>query len=85
MSGEYKKLYRSRKERIIAGVCGGLGEYFGIDPTLFRLLFIVAALFGGPGLIAYLLFLIIVPEEPVEQSVTSVETTEDETQEEETS
>lgn len=85
MSGEYKKLYRSRKERMIAGVCGGLGEYFGIDPTLFRLLFIVAALFGGPGLIAYLLFLIIVHEEPVEQSITPVETTEDETQEEETS
>ena len=60
----YKKLYRSRHDRMIGGVCGGLGEYFAIDPTLVRLLFVFAALAGGPGLIAYLIMLIVVPEEP---------------------
>lgn len=65
MSADYRKLYRSRKERMIAGVAGGLGEYFGIDPTLMRILFVVAALFGGPGIIAYLIMMIIVPEEPL--------------------
>ncbi len=68
MSTPYKKLYRSRRERMIGGVCGGLGEYFGIDPTLVRVLFVVAALFGGPGILAYLILLIIVPEEPMNQS-----------------
>jgi phage shock protein C len=64
MSAEYRKLYRSHKERMIAGVCGGLGEYFGIDPTLVRLLFVVATLFGGPmGPLAYLIFMIVVPNE----------------------
>jgi phage shock protein C len=67
MAENYKRLYRSRKERMIAGVCGGVGEYFGIDPTLVRLLFVVAALFGGPGLLLYLLMMIVVPEEPLEQ------------------
>ena len=81
MSTDIKKLYRSRDERMIAGVCGGLGEYFGIDPTLFRLLFIVAALFGGPGIIAYLIFLIIVPQEPLEESQAPVEVIETESQE----
>jgi phage shock protein C len=67
MSAEYRKLYRSRSERMIGGVCGGIGEYFGIDPTLVRLLFVVATLFGGPaGPVAYLIFLIVVPEMPVE-------------------
>jgi len=65
MSNEYRKLYRSRKERMIAGVCGGIGIYFGIDPTLVRLLFIVGALLGGPGLLAYLILLIVVPDEPL--------------------
>lgn len=64
MSAEYRKLYRSRKERMIAGVCGGLGDYFDIDPTLVRLLFVVATLFGGPmGPLAYLIFMIVVPNE----------------------
>ena len=58
-----KKLYRSEKDRMIGGVCGGLGEYFGIDPTIVRLLFVFFALAGGPGLIAYIIFLIVVPDE----------------------
>jgi phage shock protein C len=65
MSDEYKRLYRSRKNRMIAGVCGGLGEYFNIDPTLIRLAFVAAVLFGvGGGVLAYLIMMILVPEEP---------------------
>ncbi|HLA98251.1 MAG TPA: PspC domain-containing protein [Anaerolineales bacterium] len=73
MTTEYKRLYRSTKERMIAGVCGGLAEYFGIDPTLVRLLFVLAALAGGPGLLAYLIMLIVVPEEPVEEAESAVD------------
>ncbi len=64
MPSEIRRLYRSRTERMIGGVCGGLGVYFDMDPTLIRVLFVVLTLAGGPGLIAYLLLLIIVPIEP---------------------
>lgn len=57
-----KKLFRSRNDRMIAGVCGGIGQYFGIDPTLVRLLAVLLA-FTGSGLLAYLVCAIIVPEE----------------------
>ncbi len=59
-----RKLYRSRTNRKLAGVCGGLAHYFNTDATLIRALFIVLALLGGPGLLIYLLMWIIVPEEP---------------------
>jgi len=65
MSGDYKRLYRARDERMIAGVCGGIAKYFNVDPTLARLLFVLAAAAGGPGLLAYIILAIIVPEEPV--------------------
>lgn len=57
-----KKLYRSRNQRMICGVCGGIGEYFNIDPTIIRL---VWALFGltGSGLLVYIVAAIIIPEE----------------------
>jgi phage shock protein PspC (stress-responsive transcriptional regulator) len=60
----YRRLYKSRYDRVIAGVAGGLAEYFDLDPTLVRLLFVIAALFGGSGLIAYLVALIVIPEAP---------------------
>lgn len=60
-----KRLYRSRKERMVAGVCGGLAEYFDIDPTIVRLVFVLLALAGGPGLVIYIVMAIVVPEEPV--------------------
>jgi phage shock protein C len=60
-----KRLYRSDDERIIAGVCGGIGEYFDIDPTIIRLLWVVFILAGGSGIIAYILAWIIVPERPL--------------------
>jgi phage shock protein C len=78
MSGEYKRLFRSRKERMIAGVCGGIGEYFGIDPTIVRLLFVLGILMGGPGLLAYLILMIVVPEEPLDVESSSPDTTEGE-------
>ena len=58
-----KRLYRSKTNRQIAGVCGGLAEYFNIDPTIVRILFVVGTLLGGPGLILYIILAIIVPEE----------------------
>ena len=58
-----RKLYRSRTNRKLAGVCGGLAQYFNTDPTLIRVLFVVLALLGGPGLVIYLLMWILVPEE----------------------
>jgi len=58
-----KKLYRSRKNRVIAGVCGGLGEYFNIDPVLIRLLWVLATLIYGAGIFAYILAWIIIPEQ----------------------
>jgi phage shock protein C len=59
---------------MISGVCGGLGEYFGIDPTLIRILFIVASFLGfGSAIIIYLILLIVVPEEPLPVPGTSIE------------
>jgi phage shock protein C len=65
MSAQYKKLYRSRENRMLGGVCGGLGEYFDIDPTLVRLLFVFGAFLGIPGalVLIYLVMLIMVPQE----------------------
>lgn len=58
-----KKLYRSSTDKKIAGVCGGLGEYFNIDPTLVRLGAVVLGLCGG-GLLAYIVAAVIIPEAP---------------------
>ncbi len=57
-----RRLYRSNTNRILAGVCGGLGEYFGIDPTIVRLLWVLFCLAGGSGVLGYLIALIIIPE-----------------------
>jgi phage shock protein C len=60
-----RRLYRSRTNRKLAGVCGGLAQYFNTDATLIRVLFVVLALLGGPGLVIYLVLWIVVPEEPL--------------------
>lgn len=60
----YKKLYRSRKEKMIAGVCGGLAEYFGVDPTWIRLAFALCFFLAGSALFIYLVMWIIVPLQP---------------------
>lgn len=57
-----KKLIRSSAGRMVAGVCGGLGDYFDIDPTLFRIAFVITAIFGGAGILVYVVLWIIVPE-----------------------
>lgn len=60
-----KRLYRSRKDRKIAGVCGGIAEYFGVDPTIIRVIAVLLLLPGGaPGLLPYIILWIIVPENP---------------------
>ncbi|HLM23141.1 MAG TPA: PspC domain-containing protein [Propionibacteriaceae bacterium] len=59
---ESRKLYRSRNQRMVAGVCGGLADYFNIDATVIRVLFLVLAVFGGTGLVVYLVMWIIVPD-----------------------
>jgi len=56
-------LLRSKENRIIAGVCGGLGEFFKIDPTVIRIIFILITLFGGSGGLLYLILWLIVPSE----------------------
>jgi len=58
-----KKLTRSKKDRMIAGICGGLGEYFKIDPVIVRLIFVLLAISGGVGIVGYILLWVVVPEE----------------------
>lgn len=60
------KLYRSRHDRILAGVCGGLGAYFNVDPLVFRAVFLVLVFGGGAGVLLYILLAIIIPNEPGE-------------------
>jgi len=59
-----RRLFRSNRDRVVAGVCGGLGEYFAIDPVWFRVGFVVLALGGGSGVLIYLLMWLIVAPEP---------------------
>lgn len=58
-----KKLTRSRSDKMLFGVAGGLANYLNLDPTLVRLLFVVLTLMGGPGLIIYIVLAIVMPEE----------------------
>lgn len=61
---EHKKLYRSRTNRMVCGVCGGIAEYFNIDPTIVRLALILVACFSwGSGLIAYFIAAVVIPDE----------------------
>jgi phage shock protein C len=60
-----QKLMRSRSDRKIAGVCSGFAEYFDIDVTVVRVVWLIVALFGGGGILAYIIAWIVIPEEPV--------------------
>lgn len=62
-----KRLYRSRINKILAGICGGIGEYLNIDPTIVRVLWILFSLMGGSGVIAYLLCLFVIPQDNTNQ------------------
>ena len=59
---EPRKLYRSETQRMVAGVCGGLAEYFNIDARVMRVLFLILAVFGGSGIVIYLVMWILVPD-----------------------
>jgi phage shock protein C len=65
MNDSPKRLYRSRTERRIAGVCGGLANYLNFDPTLVRLLFVLGLLLVGGTLWVYLILMVVIPEEPL--------------------
>ncbi|MBC7217052.1 MAG: PspC domain-containing protein [Candidatus Caldatribacterium sp.] len=62
-----KRLYRSRKERILGGVCGGIAEYFGLDPALVRIVAVLLILVGGGAILAYIIAWILIPEGPKEE------------------
>lgn len=57
-----KKLYKSSVNRMLSGVCGGIAEYFNIDPTLVRLVWVIITLMGGAGILAYIIAAIIIPD-----------------------
>lgn len=59
-----KKLYRSRTDQKIAGVCGGFAKFLGIDPTIIRLLWALACICLGTGLLAYIVCALVIPDEP---------------------
>lgn len=61
-----KKLTRSRDDRMIAGVCGGLAEYFQVDPTLVRIIYVIGSLLSAafPGTLAYIILWVVMPDEP---------------------
>jgi len=62
-----KRLYRSRDDRMIGGVCAGLGKYLNFDPTVVRLIFVLGAFFGlGSLVVVYLILLLVIPEEPMD-------------------
>lgn len=76
MDDEVKKLYRSKDDRWLGGVCGGLAKYFNVDPTVIRVLFILFALAIGGGILAYIIMWIVIPEEPDGLTAESVAETE---------
>jgi phage shock protein C len=63
---ETKRLYRSNTNKVLAGICGGLGEYFNVDPALLRLFWLLVVIFSGvvPGVIAYFFAVLVVPKKP---------------------
>lgn len=64
-----KRLYRSRKNRMLGGVCGGIAEYFEIDPVIVRLIAVALFFVGGSAILAYIIALIVIPYEPLETAV----------------
>jgi len=64
-----QKLYLSGRDRKLGGVCGGLGEYLDVDPTVLRVIFLIACFIGGLGLIIYLAMWLIVPRKPKSRSM----------------
>ncbi|MDX1535819.1 MAG: PspC domain-containing protein [Candidatus Spechtbacterales bacterium] len=73
MDKSSKKLYRSRMDKMVAGVAGGIGEYFNIDPVLIRLLFVLLALAEGAGVLLYIILIFIVPKAPITENASAEE------------
>ena len=59
-----KKLYKSSTNKMLAGVCGGIAEYFGVDPTWIRLAWVIFSMTGGAGVLAYIVAALLIPDEP---------------------
>ena len=68
-----KKLYRSVSDKKLAGVCGGIAEYFGLDATLIRVGWALVSLFAGAGVLAYIVCAIIIPQKPENPNVVDAE------------
>jgi phage shock protein C len=68
-----KKLTRSRTDKKIAGVCGGFADYFDLDVTLVRILWLMLAVFGGWGILGYFIAWIVMPQEPLAQTAAATE------------
>lgn len=66
-NGDVRKLYRSKEDKVIAGVCGGVGEHFNIDPVWVRLVAILLLLADGIGLILYIIAWVLIPENPLQK------------------
>lgn len=72
MPTDYKRLYRSQSDRMFSGLCSGLGEYMGIDPTVIRAIFALSSIFFFPlPIIIYFVLMVLVPEEPTNVEVIS--------------
>ena len=69
MKGEYimKRLYKSKTDKKICGVCGGLAEYLGIDPTIVRLIWAILVVFFGTGILIYIIAALVLPERPIDE------------------
>ena len=68
-----KKLYRSVSDKKLAGVCGGIAEYFGLDATLIRVGWALVSLFAGAGILAYIVCALIIPQKPENPNVVDAE------------
>ena len=71
-----KRLYRSRKNRVLAGICGGIGEYYNVDPVLIRIIAVFLTLFLGFPLLVYLVAIFVIPEEPLGATAATAATSE---------
>ncbi|MCK5743427.1 MAG: PspC domain-containing protein [Caldisericia bacterium] len=66
-----KRLYKSKTDRVISGVCSGIANYLDVDPTLVRVVLVICILLGGIGILAYIVAIFIIPERPITTSSTS--------------
>lgn len=62
-NNNYNRLHKSTTNKFICGVCGGIGEYLNVDPTLVRLAWVIFSMFGGSGILAYIIAAIIIPND----------------------